>query len=414
MAYLQIKSNNPNLSFILQKNPASGMSAKQLRKGTVFGWYSENAYNIYFKDAENDVSYKAHQNEDFEHLNLTRFNSPLFIINAITEFCQHIVNKDPSEYDAKGFENSVTINQVYVRKNKYIDVFQKAFPEFELIAEETNRKNYRITIKTKNTLKELLAYTNLFAIFNVAASGIYMDAKFPFEKYLNCLNIVNAPYFMRYVFKVNFLQNKKQFEQYKDVLVGDCGAEMVHGTNDMIRKNIIEDLLDFSNPITDIGCGEGQYLFKFCKNVEDYIGVDIDEELVEAVQNKIDKRKIENAVCKATWCQEDVKGRDVLLVEVIEHMPIHEALQLMSDIMEAKPKKLIVTTPNADFNKYYFLDEKEMRHDDHKFEMNKRDFTNYEKWFKLQGYEPKFFDLGDSIEGVSCTQGVVLEKINES
>jgi hypothetical protein len=53
---MQIKSNNPNFSFIIRKNPSSGMIIEAVRKGYLFGWYTgENTYNLYFKDSPNEI-----------------------------------------------------------------------------------------------------------------------------------------------------------------------------------------------------------------------------------------------------------------------------------------------------------------------------------------------------------------------
>ena len=70
MAFLQIKSNNPDISYVLLKNPASGMQIKSVRKGTAFGYYdTDTSFNVYFKDSETEVSYKSHPDEDFEYMN---------------------------------------------------------------------------------------------------------------------------------------------------------------------------------------------------------------------------------------------------------------------------------------------------------------------------------------------------------
>lgn len=44
--FVIIKSKNPKLSFIINKNPNTGMKVKSLRKGTIFNWYDEEGSNI--------------------------------------------------------------------------------------------------------------------------------------------------------------------------------------------------------------------------------------------------------------------------------------------------------------------------------------------------------------------------------
>lgn len=55
-----------------------------------YGWYTDpTTFNVYFKDADNEISYKRHEQEQFEYLNVSRYNTPLFPLNAINEFFQH-------------------------------------------------------------------------------------------------------------------------------------------------------------------------------------------------------------------------------------------------------------------------------------------------------------------------------------
>lgn len=87
MAIVQVKSTNPQFSYLIKKNPGSGMMLRSIRQGIAYGWYTdESTYNVYFKDADNEISYKQHQQETFEYLNVSRYHTPLFPLNAIGEF----------------------------------------------------------------------------------------------------------------------------------------------------------------------------------------------------------------------------------------------------------------------------------------------------------------------------------------
>lgn len=89
MAIVQLRSENPAFSYLIRKNPASGLTLRSVRKGIAYGWYSEaSVYHVYFKDADNEVSYKQFAEERFEYLNVSRYNTPLFPLNAINEFFQ--------------------------------------------------------------------------------------------------------------------------------------------------------------------------------------------------------------------------------------------------------------------------------------------------------------------------------------
>ena len=63
---------NNTIHYVLKKNPQSGMFSKDLRKGFVYGLYSDDqTYCVYFKDSETEISYRPY---DFEYLDSSRYN----------------------------------------------------------------------------------------------------------------------------------------------------------------------------------------------------------------------------------------------------------------------------------------------------------------------------------------------------
>jgi len=85
---------------------------------------------------------------------------------------------------------------------------------------------------------------------------------------------------------------------------------------------------------------------------------------------------------------------DVLLTEVVEHMSLEEAEQLIKDILQKiKFNNFVVSTPNKHFNIHYGIAK---RHDDHKWEMTKEEF---EKWVDCVVPSEKFIK---QFGGVGC------------
>jgi len=122
MAFIQLESDNPNLSFLIRKNPASGMIVKQLRQGLLFGYYSQNnstQFNCWFKDHDAQVSYDA--DKEFEFNDVTRYSAATFVNNCFDEFFHDVIAKD-QENDTPGFQNSLLINCIHARK-RLLDVF---------------------------------------------------------------------------------------------------------------------------------------------------------------------------------------------------------------------------------------------------------------------------------------------------
>ena len=73
--------------------------------------------------------------------------------------------------------------------------------------------------------------------------------------------------------------------------------------------------------------------------------------------------------------------------------------------------EFIISTPNDDFNEFYF-DDDAMRHDDHHFELTQIEFKNLiEECVKSHNnYEVNFHQIGDTLNGIQPTQAVIIKK----
>lgn len=90
----------------------------------------------------------------------------------------------------------------------------------------------------------------------------------------------------------------------------------------------------------------------------------------------------------------DLRDADVfILCEVIEHINEDRLMPIMTLITDNyTPKNIIITTPNAEYNTVYELEE--MRHDDHRFEWTREQF---QAWCKAAapGYDLHFEGIGE-------------------
>ena len=405
MGFLYLSSKNPKLSFIIKKNPNNGMLIREKRQGHIFGYYSSNdtVFNVFFKDRDGESSYS--KTEEHNYFDASRYSAPEFVLDAISEFFSHVIKKQDVE-DTEGFEHNLTVNMMAIKK-KYLDIFSKYFPRVNITSEELCPNNFKITFSTKYALKELLAFVQLFAIFNVLKNRFLDDGEV--EKYIDYLTQVKAPYFIKYVFKVNLLSDKKKFERYKGKLEENSfeTISFKHGFASQQRIDAVQSFLDFTRSIVDMGCGEGNFAKKFAHRIPDntYYAIDKEDDLLDTV-----KRRVKDATNVLTGNEfpevpEDV---DVIFSEVMEHMSIEEASALVKSMM-ARPnvKQIIITTPNKDFNVHYQFEDDELRHDDHHFEMTKDEFV---AWVKevCGDREYKLFDIGDVVDGIPCSLGVKI------
>ncbi len=416
MAIMQVRSTNPQFSFLIKKNPASGMQLRSIRKGMAYGWYSdEQSYNVYFKDAENEVSYKQHPDESFEYLNVSRYHTPLFPLGAIGEFFSAPL-KIQHERDTEGFEQVLFINMIHVELPRYVDSFRKHMQDYAFELIHLEHKSYSLTIRTQRSLYQLLHTTSVLCLFLSMLGNESLDISDSIlDKYIKSMGNIDAPFYIRSLFVRNFLSSRSRFNRYRAELerTERYPIRFAFGGTALQRRNYIADVLDFDKSIVDVGCGEGFYALPFASKLEgSYYAIDVNKEALEVVERKAAARELDNIVPLGSFAQflEHYNGErvDVLLTEVIEHMSREEAGQLIRDICQhANFERLIITTPNADFNRYYELSG--YRHEDHKWELGELEFR---QWMAelLQGLQYEFVAVGDSVNQVQTTQGVIVRK----
>lgn len=421
MAIVQLKSTNPKFTFLIKKNPQSGMQLRPVRKGIAYGWYSDDAtYNVFFKDADNELSYKQNDSDSFEYLNVSRYNTPLFPLNAVNEFFSTPV-KAQDERDIEGYEHTFFINMVQVERLHYIEFFNKHLKDYTFSLQHQAHKSYSLTITTHKSLYHLLHVTQVLSLFLSIFGDEYIDISDRIlDKYIRSLNVIDAPFYIRSLFARSFLTTRELFKRYKASIeqTEQVSIGLEYGGTAMQRRTFISGVLPFNKPILDIGCGEGFYAIPFAGKIEStYYAVDINAELLEVVNRKAKAKQIDNIATFGSLDHflESYNGEqvDVILTEVVEHMSEEEAAALIRQIIGSVDfEQLIVTTPNADFNRYYELDG--FRHEDHKWEMG---IEAFREWFTdtIQGLavEAEYGMVGDRVDEIRTTQSAIVRRKEE-
>ncbi len=420
MAFMQIGSTNPQFSFILKKNPSSGPLVRSLREGHLFGYYSgdEKIFNCFFKDSDTEISYKRFKDE-FDYVNPSRYNAPEFVLDGVMAFLEHIIKKE-NEFDVEGYENFLMINMINI-KRKYLDIFKRYFKDITFDEEEICGNNFRIKFSTKRTLKFLIGFTQLFAFFNIMRNRYLTEGEI--SKYMKQLTKTKAPYFIKYIFKVNVLKDRKDFYKYKKILEENSfeneKIEFKYGYAHEQRIDMVESLIDFKRSIIDFGCGNGDFVKRFNYRLEKmgkkYYAIDKDEEMLRIVKKRT--KDAENIIFGTSFPDiNNGEDFDVIMSEVIEHMKKDEATNIVKEVLDKNyVKNLIITTPNKDFNQFFLFDIEEMRYEDHKFEMGKEEFM---KWVgeitsnNKNGLNIRFLDIGDKVNSISMTLGAIIKKEN--
>ncbi|MCM3786454.1 class I SAM-dependent methyltransferase [Neobacillus mesonae] len=421
MAVVQLMSTNPDFTFLIKKNPESGMQLRNIRQGIAYGWYSEpSVFNIYFKDADNEISYKQHQGESFEYLNVSRYNTPLFPLAAIGEFFSAPYKKQ-SERDIEGYEHRFFINLIHIEKMRYIEFFEKHMDGYTFELKHEAHKSYSLSIVTSKSLYHLLHTVSILTLFLAMAGSEYLDTSDKvLEKYISSLDVMDAPYYIRSLFVRNLLNNKDQFRKFKEIVeqTARYDIKFAYGNTAMQRRSYIAGALSFDKPILDVGCGEGYYALPFAEKIESpYFAVDIDAAAVSGMMKRAAAKHIDNIKAYASLDQflevYDREPVDVILTEVIEHMPLEEVASFITDIIrKVYFNKLIITTPNRDFNRYYELTG--FRHEDHKWELGGQEF---QAWIRDvlsdEDVRYEYVNIGDGVDGIHTTQGLIVTRKEE-
>lgn len=426
MCNLQIRSSNKNFSWVLGKNPESGMLIKSVRSGHLFGWYqNDNIYNVYFKDGDDEVSYNTYKDE-FEYQNVSRYNSPYFVLDVVNQYFKHNL-KEEVVYDIPS-ENTITICNVFLKRLQELYFFQKEFTQISLEYEQTIGDNYKITIKNNGTLHELFSITSLlFLLLAIRCDHLRRLEDDMIKKYINIINSLDVSYYIRNIFKINLFNHVDQFNKNKEDLEksNKYNIKLEFGNTQQQRYHYVYnhyktkygDIIKVEN-ILDIGCGEGDYLFRLCSKIQGkYIGIERDQEIRELIQRKCKARGHDNV-----WVYESIdeflesdhskEEVNVLIMEVIEHNEKDEVIDILSKVFNKVDfKDILITTPNIKFNKYYNIDG--FRHDDHKFELTPEEFQYLtlkpEVGENILVYED--FVIGDRVNGESSILGQCIENI---
>lgn len=418
MAHMTIKSGNPDISWVLCKNPETGMIVRKIRKGFGYGWFTQNndttpngqEYNLMFREDHDSDSFSEN---GFSYLGQAEFTSAFAYNCLITTLLRDAV-KGATEKDVVALQE-ITLKQVGFKGYKLLEQLQ-TFLGCELEITELRPMIFELKFSAESTLHDLVANVMIACLYLGGDHGARLtklDESF-MNKYANLINKLELPYFLRYVFARNFFRDSATFNKMAPKLETDT-IKLAHGDTAMQRFRYIEKQLDMTRPILDVGCGEGLYALNISKrNPFTYHAVDIDEDLADMVFRKGRSRGLDIQTYTNLDQFQETGAVDIIFTEVVEHMPLEDAKALFHKLLKMNFNKLIITTPDRDFNKNYLLGD-EFRHDDHDWEMNSEEFFD---WVKVQlnelheqGVEvtEEWIGIGDCVDGVYTSQGFIIQ-----
>jgi len=159
--------------------------------------------------------------------------------------------------------------------------------------------------------------------------------------------------------------------------------------------------------VLDLGCGEGALLERLLAEpqLRRIVGVDRAMEALDVAAlrltawNGTQDSRLSLRHGSVVDLDGDLTGFDAaVLVETIEHLdPAHLSRLERGLFVRLKPGRIIVTTPNREYNTVYGLQPGTYRHSGHRFEWDRAKFQRWASGAALRsGYQVRFEGLGPS------------------
>jgi 3' terminal RNA ribose 2'-O-methyltransferase Hen1 len=180
--------------------------------------------------------------------------------------------------------------------------------------------------------------------------------------------------------------------------------------DERLQRVVVELKACGATSVADLGCGSGKLLALLLKDRQftRIVGVDISSRDLEIAADRLHLEEMSEAQRQRisllhgalTYRDKRLSGFDAAaLVEVIEHID-PSRLGAMADAVfgVAHPQTIVLTTPNAEYNaRYEALGAGQMRHDDHRFEWTRAEFSEWAgKTADRYGYALRFEEVGEA------------------
>jgi len=235
-----------------------------------------------------------------------------------------------------------------------------------------------------------------------------------------------------------YLVNLSSFSRIAFERLSD-GEESVEVSSDLIEKTeiqkrketlhekrikIVADKITQSGAVNvlDLGCGEGKLIRQLIKQKQftQIVGMDVSyNQLIKAKErlhfdemSPKQKERISFFQGSLTYKDKRLEGFDAAaVVEVIEHLDLNRLKAFERVLFEfAKPKTIVLTTPNKEFNiMWEKLDVDEMRHDDHRFEWTRKEFAEWaNKIGQMYHYQVELLPIGEEFENAGAPSQMAI------
>lgn len=138
--------------------------------------------------------------------------------------------------------------------------------------------------------------------------------------------------------------------------------------------------------VLDLGCGAGDLFVRLAMDpaLVELVGIDICRASLNRLRDRLEAGKpsvpwIDLRKASMTEPTPDLAGFDcAILIETIEHIEPEELSKLECALFQTmRPKTVVITTPNSEFNPLLGVPSCRMRHPGHRFEWDRAQFRRW-------------------------------------
>lgn len=180
--------------------------------------------------------------------------------------------------------------------------------------------------------------------------------------------------------------------------------------------------------VIDLGCGEGKLVKRLVEEraFDRVAGCDVSARALAIARERLrydtlpdrQKRKLDLFQASVVYRDARFAGHDAAaLVEVIEHVdPPRLGALAYALFGAARPRVVVVTTPNAEYNRHFGLPPGALRHADHRFEWTRAEFRAWAGRVASEyGYSVEHHPIGAMHETSGApTQMAVFKRLEEA
>ncbi|XP_014608125.1 PREDICTED: uncharacterized protein LOC106788923 [Polistes canadensis] len=266
------------------------------------------------------------------------------------------------------------------------------------------------------------------ALFHV----FYFFGKYVYGSYFNKkTEDVKMPHITS---KVSYATDPDELEDYTPLNIKFCPPVYIQRYNKVIEILNSDKYKGKIRKVVDFGCAELNFFvhLKSIPELEEILCVDVDRSVLEANKGKVKPLFSDHIHCRSkplvvhvyegsvTHNDKKLEKTDaVICIELIEHLYPDTLIDFEFNIFGCiKPKVVIITTPNADFN-ILFNKFSGFRHYDHKFEWTREQFQDWAHNIVLRysDYQVTFHGIGNGPKGTehlgASTQMVIFHRNSE-